>query len=70
MDLNKIKVWQLFLVALAINGIFGYLIGGVEYSGRYVGQTLFYGMFVIFGYYVILHMYKAHKKNKNLIFRE
>ena len=58
---QKIKVWQLFLIAIALNSIFGYIVGGVGEAGRYMGQTIVYGGLLIGAYYVVIAYYKSRK---------
>jgi hypothetical protein len=62
----KFKEWHLFLVGLILNSMFGYIVGGLSESGRYMGQFFFYGGLFLLAYYFVKSIYIHQKKNKKL----
>lgn len=60
----------MFLMAIGLNSIFGYVVGGFTEAGKYAGQTFFYGGLFILAFYFVKSIFLSHKKSKNLILKE
>lgn len=61
----KFRAWHLYLVAVGLSALFGYLRDDGFGLGYDITFVSLFGGFILLGYYITIHFWKKDK-NKNL----